>query len=126
MHRLVTLKIGGKKFYLLKLIGAFIAFGAALMLLSGVYQMTWVASVIDSANQGEVVTLNTLGIGHNLEADDVSTQMGLFLVPAASIMFWAAILIIGTVIYKTGSIIVPVEEQTRPAKEIKIKKKRKR
>ena len=126
MHRMVTLKIGGKRFYLLKLIGAFIAFGAALMLLSSVYQMTGVASMIDAANQGEVVTLDTLGIGHTLEANDVNTQMGLFLIPAAGIMFWAAILIIGTVVYKTGSIIVPVEEQIRQTEKIKKKKKRKR
>jgi hypothetical protein len=124
MHRVVTVKIGNKRFYLLKLIGAFVAFGAALMLLSNVYQMLWVASVIDVANQGETVTLNMLGISDTLKADDVNTQTGLFLIPAAGIMFWAAILVVGTVIYKTGSIIVPVEEQIRQGRLRKKKRKR--
>lgn len=123
MHRVVTLKIGNKRFYLLKLIGAFVAFGAALMLLSNVYQMVWVASVVEAANQGETVTLNMLGITDTLKANDVNTQTGLFLIPAAGIMFWAAILIVGTVIYKTGSIIVPVEEQISTGKRKKRKKR---
>jgi len=128
MHRMVTLRIGGKRFYLLKLLGAFIALGAALMVLSSVYQMTWVASVIDAANNGDVVTLQTAGVVHTLQPDDVNTQMGLFLGPAAGIMFWAAILVIGTVIYKTGAIIVPVEENIGRVRtrKVRIKKRKKK
>ena len=52
MHRMVILRVGGRQLHLLKLIGAFIVLGAALMLLSEVYQAMWVASVIDQVNSG--------------------------------------------------------------------------
>jgi len=128
MHRVVIMKIGGKRLHLLKLTGAFIVFWAALMLLSSVYQMFWVAQIVQSANAGayEAVTMNLNGVlvTKPIVAGDGSTQAGLLLPPIASIMFWSAVLLLGGMVYKAGGIILPIEEQMQDIAE-KPKKSRK-
>ncbi len=114
MHRIMIMKIGGKRLHLLKLTGAFIVFWAALMLLSSVYQMFWVAQVIQSANSGvyEVVTINLNGmmVTKPILPGDGNTQAGLLLPPIASVMFWSALLLLGGMVYKAGGIILPIDE----------------
>lgn len=128
----MVFRVGGKKFHLLKLIGAFVLVGAALMVLANVYTMFWVASTIQSVNAGvaKTVMIDLAGtqITATLTASDSSTQVGMFLVPVAGIMFWSAILLVGGVIYRGGGIIVPIEEEERdlPKRRRKTKKKRKR
>jgi len=116
MHRIVIMKIGGKKLHLLKLAGAFLVFWAALMLLSSVYQMFWVAQIVQSANAGnyETITLNLNGmtVTEPIRPGDGNMQAGLLLPPIASIMFWSALLLLGGMVYKTGGVILPIEEQT--------------
>jgi len=116
MHRIVIMRIGGKKLHLLKLAGAFLVFWAALMLLSSVYQMFWVAQIVQSANAGnyETITLNLNGmtVTEPIRPGDGNMQAGLLLPPIASIMFWSALLLLGGMVYKTGGVILPVEEQT--------------
>ena len=115
MHRVMIMRIGSRKLHLLKLAGAFLVFWAALMLLSSVYQMFWVAQVVQSANTGtyEAVTMNLNGmmVTKPIVAGDGSTQAGLLLPPIASIMFWSALLLLGGMVYKAGGIILPIDEQ---------------
>lgn len=112
--------------HLLKLIGAFILLGAALMLLSNVYKMLWIASIVGDVNSGASRTiamdLAGVSVSEQLMANDVNTQLGLLLVPVAGIMFWAAILVLGAVIYKTGGIILPIEEEIKGVPHKKKKK----
>ncbi len=114
MHRIMIMKIGGARLHLLKLTGAFIVFWAALMLLSSVYQMFWVAQVIQSANAGNyesvVLNLNGMMVTKPLLPGDGNTQAGLLLPPIASVMFWSALLLLGGMVYKAGGIILPIDE----------------
>ena len=114
MHRIMIMKIGGKRLHLLKLTGAFIVFWAALMLLSSVYQMFWVAQVIQSANAGNyetiVLNLNGMMVTKPLLPGDGNTQAGLLLPPIASVMFWSALLLLGGIVYKAGGIVLPIDE----------------
>jgi len=114
MHRIMIMKIGGKRLHLLKLAGAFIVFWAALMLLSSVYQMFWVAQVIQSANAGNyetiVLNLNGMMVTKPLLPGDGNTQAGLLLPPIASVMFWSALLLLGGMVYKAGGIVLPIDE----------------
>jgi len=129
MHRVVIMRIGGRKLHLLKLAGGFIVFWAALMLLSSVYQMFWVAQIVQSANAGtyEAVTMNLNGVQVTkpIVAGDGSTQAGLLLPPIASIMFWSALLLMGGMVYKAGGIILPIDEQMQDIAEKPAKKNRK-
>lgn len=115
-------QFGKRRLQLLKLIGAFIILGAALMLLSNVYKMIWIASIIDVVNHGgsKTVSMDLMGltIVEQLKPADSGTQLGLLLVPIAGIMFWAAILIVGGIVYNTG-LILPMA-----LKPLKIRKKK--
>lgn len=115
MHRVMIMRIGSKKLHLLKLAGAFVIFWAALMLLSSVYQMFWVAQIVQSANAGnyEAVTmdLNGLLVTKPIAAGDGNMQAGLLLPPIASVMFWSALLLLGGMVYKAGAIVLPIDEQ---------------
>jgi hypothetical protein len=99
------MKVGGKDFHLVKLIGAFIVMGATLMLLASVYKLLWVASIIESVNAGgfQQVTLELSGVSvaQTLQYGDAGTQMGLLLVPIAYIMFWAGVLVFGGMVYQS-------------------------
>jgi hypothetical protein len=129
MHRAVTFHIGGQKFHLLKLIGAFIVIAAAIMLLSDVFKLMQVADIIGLANQGvpQSVSLELSGVTVTklLEAGDAELQTGMLLVPIAGILFWAAIVIAGRVFYRAGGILIPIEEDikdTPPKKKKKVKR----
>jgi hypothetical protein len=123
MHRVVMLKIGGRQVHLLKLAGAFVIFWAALMLLSSIYQMFWIAEVIQSANLGnyEAVTMNLNGmmVTKPLVTGDGNTQAGLLLPPIASLMFWAALLLVGGMIYKAGALVLPMDEQISTSRQLR-------
>ncbi len=127
MHRIMIMRIGGRKLHLLKLAGAFIVFWAALMLLSSVYQMFWVAQIVQSANAGNyesvMLDLNGMLVSKPIVAGDGSMQAGLLLPPIASVMFWAVILLLGGMVYKTGGIILPIDEEI---KDIPVKPKKKK
>jgi len=129
MHRIMIMRIGGRRLHLLKLAGAFIVFWAALMLLSSVYQMFWVAQIVQSANAGayEAVTmeLNGVQVTKPIVAGDGSTQAGLMLPPIASIMFWSALLLLGGMVYKAGGLVLPIDEQMQDVADRPTKKGRK-
>jgi len=129
MHRIMIMRIGGRRLHLLKLAGAFIVFWAALMLLSSVYQMFWVAQIVQSANSGsyEAVTmeLNGVQVTKPIVAGDGGTQAGLMLPPIASIMFWSALLLLGGMVYKAGGLVLPIDEQMQDVAEIPAKKSKK-
>ena len=114
MHEIVLFKLGGRYLHLLKLIGAFIVIAAALMLLSDVYRLMWAATIVEEANSGIphqiTASMGSMSITQTLQPNDSSTQLGLMLVPLAGIMFWAAFVVAGGVIYRSGQLVVPVEK----------------
>lgn len=113
MHRVVIFNIGRSRVHLLKLIGAFVMLAGAIMVLSGVYKTMLITSAVESMNTGgtKQVTLNVDGImlTENIKANDLNTQMGLFLSPIAGILFWCAVLVVGMVVYRSGGLF-PIEE----------------
>jgi len=93
------------------------------MLLSSIYQMFWIAEVIQSANLGnyEAVTMNLNGmmVTKPLVTGDGNTQAGLLLPPIASLMFWAALLLVGGMIYKAGALVLPMDEQISTSRQLR-------
>ncbi len=122
MEEKILLQIGSRKLHLVKLIGAFIVLGSALMLLSDIYQLMSIASVM-SGPAGEAVTLNFYGltIQETLGGLDAGTKAGLVLLPLAGVMFWAAVVALGAVIYRTGGITLPIREKLKKIGEEKKK-----
>ena len=132
MHKMVLLRFGKRRLHLLRLLGAFIIVGSALMFLSNVFQMFILASVFQEANLGNtqmgVLNLHGWEITQPIVAGDVNMQTGLFLVPLANSMFWISILLVGGVIYQAGNIILPtyMPKQPKSSKPAGLKKTAKR
>ncbi|MFH1587930.1 MAG: hypothetical protein ABIA76_01165 [Candidatus Diapherotrites archaeon] len=146
LRRLMWFRVGDREVHLPKLIGAFILTAALLMLVASIAGMfdKW-----DSVTnyKGCINSVDaTLG---NYEAqiqdcrDTLYNQTGLYLMvgqweptlrqtvqlllePIAWIMFWIAALLFGWVLYKSGDLILPIEQVTREVKERKSNVKRKK
>ncbi|MBI1973210.1 hypothetical protein HYS54_00200 [Candidatus Micrarchaeota archaeon] len=115
MHRVVILKIGGARLHMLKLIGMLVMLGSALMVLDNVYKVGVVVDTLTTVNEGKVpvqaqLDLNGFIVQQTLKPNDANTQLGLLLVPLAGILFWVVVLLFGTMVYKYGGLILPVEE----------------
>ena len=124
--------IGGKNFQLPKLIGAFLVFGAVLMLLQGVAQMfdAWdslkaypkcVAVADDlglAKDSGQAMYKECREIlyrktGIQLLAgqiDITGRQFWMALIsPVAGLFLWAIVFFLGIMLYNTGKIFIPVQ-----------------
>lgn len=118
MREKILIQIGSRKLHLVKLIGAFIVLGSALMLLSDIYRLVSIASLV-TGQAGQTVTLNFYGLIVKSSLQDLSmgVKSGLVLLPLAGTMFWAAVLVFGAVLYRTGGITLPIKEKVKKMKE---------
>lgn len=125
--------IGGKNFQLPKLIGAFLVFGAVLMLFLGVAQMfnVWdslksypvcISDAIDPSNSDLVlaqqkytdcreILYRTTGIQMLSTQVDLTLRQywGALIAPITGIFMWAIIFFLGIMLYNTGKIFIPVQ-----------------
>ena len=146
MKRIFFLRIGGKNLHLLKLIGAFVLFAALLMFFqagAGMFN-SWDALKAYPACIGGVQSQSDFegcrtalhynaGIFPAANQAELSSRQVWFalLGPVAQVLFWAALFIFGIILYKTGRIILPIEEASsaffsgKPAQKKRIKRKRK-
>lgn len=108
----ILVKIGSQKVHLIKLIGAFVVLGSAFMLLSDLYRLVSMASVL-SGPSAQAITLNFYGLTLQKTVSDIGVgmQAGLMLLPLAGVMFWSAVLSFGAVLYRTGGITLPITER---------------
>lgn len=95
---------------LVRLIGAFVIAGAALMVLTSTYKLLWVADIANrQINLGETspvqVSLDNVLVNVNLKT--FGESLGLLLPPIAGVMFWAGLLTLGVILYKFGELTVP-------------------
>jgi len=137
----VLFTIGGKNFHLPKLIGAFLVFGAVLMLFQGVAQMfdSWDAlkdypkcvDAVQAPSSGDVVNAQFSmykeckeilyrKTGIQLLSSQVlpsARQKWIALIgPIAGIFFWSIMFFFGIMLYNTGKIVIPVEH-SKPKKK---------
>lgn len=113
MHRVVTFEVGGRRLHLLKVIGFFISLGAVIMIFSEAFHLTFIASAI--SNPGNY-SVNIASINVALQDADLNTRSGLFLGPVAGILFWAAILVVGLIVFRSSKLVLPVDEYFKSGK----------
>lgn len=140
MRRIMFFKIAGQNVHIPKLAGAFIIFIALLMFFQAG------ALMIESWDNLKFVNnclQTSQGYGPTFEAcqeyafdtgltvrpgqDELNTKqyaVGLF-PPIASLLFWLILLGLGIVFYKTGNLVVPIEQSVTEVKEKKVRKKKK-
>ena len=129
MRRILYFRVAGKEVHLPKLIGAFILFAALLMFIKASATMfdSWdnLKAVNDclSRAEGEEPFFSTCQ-GLAKGALDVFVRPGqttltnrqfwsALLGPIAAILFWLAALFVGYLFYKSGELVVPIEETIR-------------
>ncbi len=149
MRRIILLKVAGRDVHLPKLIGAFILFAALFMFIKCSAEMfdSWdnlkyvetCLADVDASAPAELQKAAIMDCRETLykntgiylkegQGKPTSRQFwSVLLEPIAAILFWLAILFVGWVFYRTGELIVPIEESVRELPEIKpaIKKKKK-
>ena len=129
LRRLIYLKVAGKEVHLPKLIGAFILFAALLMFIKASATMfdSWdnlkaVNECLTRAEGEEPFFSTCQGLANG--ALDVFVRPGqahltnrqfwsALLGPISAILFWLAGLFVGYIFYKTGELVVPIEETIR-------------
>ena len=133
-------RIGGDKLHLPRLIGAFILFAALLMFMRAGGQMfdswdtlqNYPACIAEAgAADPELGQLQYMDCKNSLNeitgvqlkgGQDNLTQRQFwlaFLLPIANLFFWAAIFLVGIIFYKSGTIIIPIEQSIREVDEKK-------
>ena len=129
MRRLILLRLGGREVHLPKLIGVFLLVFAGLMFVKAVALMvdSWDAiqnftqcTPTDAAVCGEALYRAT---GVSFRAGQpvlTATQFWAALLgPIANVFFWMIVLLIGIIFYKSGHMVLPIEESVRDLADIK-------
>lgn len=136
-------RFGGKDVHMPKLIGAFILMAAFLMFVrsSAVMFGSWdqiktVEKCISDSWPNDFAQFNDcrerfyrntgvyLATG---QAKLANTETAAVIIgPIAELLFWAAILFVGYMLYRTGDLILPVEERWRDYAELTRGRKRRR
>ena len=114
MHRIILLRVGGQKLHLLKMVGAFVVVGSALGVLGSISTMFRLVKQIGLAQLNPQLAVQTFGLTSETLTGDVA--LGLFMNPSAWFMFWLAFFIVGAMIYRSGNVIVPIEEEINTEK----------
>ena len=109
MHRIILLRVGGKKLHLLKMTGALVVVGSALGVLGSIATMFRLIKQMGLAQLNSQLAIQVFGLTPDAITGDVA--LGLFMNPSAWFMFWLALFIIGAMIYRSGNVIVPIEEE---------------
>jgi len=116
MHRIIWLKIGGKKLHLIKLAGAFFITAAVLKVAESAYQIfvTVQKATYAYLNPALIPQLFGWAIGANpsMLGGSFTTQdvLGVLLGPVATFLFWLGMLMAAIMVYQSGKIVLPIEE----------------
>jgi len=140
MRRILYFRIAGRNVHIPKLIGSFIIFAAILMFVQASAAMfdSWdnlkfYESCVLNINVDQGLTDQRMQF--NSCADTIYKSTGVvvredtpqltmrqfwsgLLTPIASILIWLAILFVGYVLYRTGELVLPIEETIREVPDV--------
>lgn len=118
MHRMIWLKLGDRRFHLLKLAGAFFVFSFVLKALEAAYM------VFVTANKAIYAQIRPDLIGQlfgwSIGAPYSFTQedfLGVMLGPVANFLFWLGLAVVALMIYQAGKVVLPLEEYEQQISE---------
>ena len=118
MHKVVWLRIGGKRFHLLKLAGSFFVFAFVLKALEAAYEIfvTVNKAIFAQAKPDLIGQLFGWSIAapYAFSSEDV---LGVLLGPVANFLFWLGLSVVALIVYQSGKVLVPVEEWEQKVSE---------
>ncbi len=111
MYRVFWLKVGGRRFHLLKLAGAFLVFAFILKALEAAYEIFVTANkaVFAQIRPDLIGSLFGWSIGapYNFTTEDF---VGVMLGPVANFLFWLGLAVVAMMLYQAGKVVLPVQE----------------
>ena len=114
VHRILWFKVGGKRFHLLKLAGAFFIFAAVLKVAESAYQIFVTANKAVYAQIDPTLIPHLFGwaMGAQPSGGSFLTEdlVGVLLGPIAVFLFWLGIAVLAIMVYQAGKVVFPVEE----------------
>lgn len=122
MHRIIWLRIGGKRLHMIKLAGAFFVVAAVLMVAQSAYQIFVTVQKATYAQLnpslipalfGWAIGATPSGFGHFTSQD----VLGVLLSPVAAFLFWLGIMVVAIMVYQAGKVVLPVEEYEQKVSE---------
>ncbi|MBI4406683.1 hypothetical protein HY571_02100 [Candidatus Micrarchaeota archaeon] len=121
VHRILWLKIGGRRFHLLKLAGAFFVFAAVLKVAESAYQIFVTANKAVYAQVDPTLIPHLFGwaMGAQPSGGAFLTEdlIGVLLGPVAVFLFWLGIAVLAVMVYQAGKVVLPVEEYEQIVRE---------
>ncbi len=120
-HRILWFSLGGKRFHLLKLAGAFFIFASVLKVAESAYQIFVTANKAVYAQIDPTLIPHLFGwaMGAQPAGGAFLTEdlIGVLLGPIAVFLFWLGIAVVAIMIYQSGKVIVPIEEYETVVKD---------
>lgn len=128
LRRIIWLKFGGRDVHLPRLIGVFLLVFSVLMLVKACAIMIDSWDGIQRFNAcepdqrglcGEAlwrITGVSIWAGQTTELNDTQFWAAL-LGPVANVFFWLIVLLVGVIFYKSGNLVLPIEESVREVAE---------
>jgi len=118
MYRIIWLKLGGKRFHLLKLAGSFFVFAFVLKALEAAYQIFVTINKAIYANANPALVSQLFGWSINAPTAFTSEDViGVLLGPLANFLFWLALAVAALMIYQSGKVVFPIEEYEQRVSE---------
>ncbi|MFH0713195.1 MAG: hypothetical protein V1722_01555 [Candidatus Micrarchaeota archaeon] len=113
-HRIIWLKVGSKRFHLLKLAGAFFIFAAVLKVAEAAYQIFVTANKATYAQIDPTLIPSLFGWAMGAQPSGgsflVEDLVGVLLGPIALFLFWLGLAVVAIMVYQSGKVILPIEE----------------
>ena len=121
VQRIIWLTIGGRKFHLLKLAGAFFVFASVLKVAEAAYQIFVTANKVVYAQIDPSLIPHffnwAMGAQPNGGSFLVEDTVGVLLGPVATFLFWLGIAVLAVMVYQSGKVIFPIEEYEQKISE---------
>jgi len=143
LRKIMSFKLASRDAHLPKLVGAFIVFAALLLFLRAAANMydSWdavqsypscikkIGSEVDEVAQLQYMhckdaLYKITGVQLRGDQDRLSRSQfwAALLGPIAEFLWWAVVFILGIIFYRTGNIVVPIEQVVREMREEQRKK----
>ncbi|MEK6924050.1 MAG: hypothetical protein AABW54_02330 [Candidatus Micrarchaeota archaeon] len=108
---MIWLKLGGRNFHLIKLAGSFFVFAFILKALEAAYEIFVTANKALFAYKNPTVVAQFFGWSINAPVKFTSEDvLGVLLGPVANFLLWLALAVVALIVYRSGRVILPLEE----------------
>jgi len=111
MKRVVLLKVGKRNIQLLRILGVLVMLGSLVLMIAVLSNLTARAQQLNLATQNTEIAQQVFGVTPSQITPELS--VGYLLTPIGWILLWMGVFVIGVMVYKAGSLFLPIEEEVK-------------